>query len=64
MTPQQYDKQLYIEKHCNAWKERKNEHATLVIEMDLDLDNDLDLDRMCTLIIHPCISSTCIHTSN
>jgi hypothetical protein len=57
MTPQQYDKQLYIEKKCNAWKE-KNELAILLIEMDLDLD------KKCTLTIHPCISSTCIHTSN
>ncbi len=55
MTPQQYDKQLYIEKKCNAWKE-KNELAILLIEMDLDLD------KKCTLTIHPCISSTCIHT--
>jgi hypothetical protein len=39
-------------------KREKNELTTLVIEMDLDLD------RMCTLTIHPCISSTCIHTSN
>jgi hypothetical protein len=57
MTPQQYDKQLYIEKKCNDWKE-KNEPAILLIEMDLDLD------RMCTLMIHPCTSCTCIHTSN
>jgi hypothetical protein len=62
MTLQQYDKQLYIEKNYNAWKKNKNELSTLLIEMDLDLDNDLDFDRMCILIIHPCISSTCIHT--
>jgi hypothetical protein len=43
---------------------QKNELAILFIEMDLDLDNDFDLDRMCTLTIHPCITSTCIHTSN
>jgi len=36
-------------------REEKNELATLLIEMNLDLDNDFDQDRMCTLIIHPCI---------
>jgi hypothetical protein len=58
LTPQQYDKQLYIEKKYNAWKGKKNELVILLIDMDFDLE------RMCKLTIHPCISSTCIHMSN
>ncbi len=58
MIPQQYDKQLYIEKKCNARKGKKNELVILLIDMDLDLD------RMCALTIHPYISSTHIHMSN
>jgi hypothetical protein len=45
-------------------KKKKSELATIFIEMDFDLNNDLDFDKMCILIIHPCISSTCIHTLN
>jgi len=36
-------------------KKKKSELATLFIEMDFDINNDLDFDKMCTLIIHPCI---------
>jgi len=56
MTFQQYDKQFYIEKKCNVRKGKKNELVILLI--------DMDIDKMCTLIIHPCISSTHIHMSN
>jgi hypothetical protein len=53
-----------LKKIAMLGKKIKNELATLLIKMDLDLDNDFDFDRMCTLIIHPYISSTCTHTLN
>jgi hypothetical protein len=59
MTPEQYDKlNSTLKKITTLGEEKKNELTTLLIDMDLDID------RMCTLTIHPCISSTCIHTSN
>jgi hypothetical protein len=47
-----------LKKIAMLGKRKKIELATLLIEMDLDLD------RICTLPIHPCISSKCFHTSN